>query len=307
MLLNATSVPTSCSLTPTTRGLSAGTVMGPADKPRKVGGSRLFLILIVLSLFSAQAFPWCAAGHKIIGQIAYDHLKPQAKRYYAHLNQSLNQQQQRYTLVAAAVWMDTLYDPHYMAFKPMHYIDIPESIDGTPNPKMAAMNAVVAVQQAIETIQDSSATSEEKAIALRIILHVVGDIHQPLHTITRVSRDHPKGDRGGNDFHLGRNKAGNTLHRYWDKGGGFLKPKTSDSEIRQMATLLEEQWACPTPDLELMHWVQSSHALALQHAYAIKENAIPSAEYERTTQRDTQQQLVFAGCRLALLLNNLYK
>ena len=262
-------------------------------------------IFLFLLITSSSVLSWCATGHKIIGQIAYDQLTPQARRYYAHLNQALNQQEHRYTLVAAAVWMDTLFDPHYLSFKPMHYIDIPESTDDTPLPKIAAMNAVVAVNQAMETLKDKHASSEEQAIALRIILHVVGDIHQPLHTMTQVNALHPKGDRGGNDFHLGKNKIGNNLHRYWDKGGGFLNKKMSNAEVRHCAKELETQWMCPSPDLELMHWVQASHSLAVRHAYAIKEYEIPSQEYESLVQRDTQQQLVFAGCRLALLLNHL--
>ena len=267
--------------------------------------SNIFFLGLGLFLAESPLFAWSAMGHKLIGQIADDHLSPQAKRYYAHLNQTLNQPDQPYTLVAAAVWMDTLHEPRYLAFKPMHYIDIPETADGSPLPQIAAMNAVVAVQQAEETLQDIHATPEQKAIALRVVLHVVGDIHQPLHTITRVTTAHPKGDRGGNDFRLGKNKVGNNLHRYWDKGGGFLNHKMSAQEIRYLAKVLEGQWACPTPDLETMHWVQASHDLAVKHAYAIKEYEIPSREYEQMTQRDTQQQLVFAGCRLALLLNHL--
>lgn len=322
MLLNSTSLPliNGLSFPSRSRGLSSGfsdlfSFIGSSDKPRGIGNKMtknvnykntvIFFIFLLFLIFSTPTFSWCATGHKLIGQIAYDHLTPQARRYYAHLNQNLNQQQHYYTLVAAAVWMDTLFDRHYLAFKPMHYIDIPESPDGTPFPKMAAMNAVVAIQQAMGTLKDGTTTEEEKAIALRIILHVVGDVHQPLHTVTRVTRDHPKGDRGGNDFHLGRNKVGNTLHRYWDRGGGYLSSKLSDAEIRQLAKQLETKWACPTPDLELMHWVQASHTLAVQHAYAIQENTCPTVEYEQQTQRDTQQQLVFAGCRLAQLLNNL--
>ncbi len=264
-----------------------------------------WFIFLTALLLASQGFTWSATGHRVIAQIASDHLTSKAKRQYAHLNQYLNQDQKRYTLVAAAVWMDTLYDPRYLSLKPMHYIDIPESVDGTPLPKAAEMNAVIAVQQAMKTLQDPNAPLEEQAVALRIILHVVGDIHQPLHTITRVSQAHPHGDRGGNDFRLGKNKVGNNLHRYWDKGGGMLTPKMPSSEVKQLAYKLEEEWSCPTPDLEIMHWVQASHAMALKHAYALEERTSPSAEYEQQTQRDTEQQLVYAGCRLALLLNHL--
>ena len=265
----------------------------------------LYFIFLAALLLTSQVFSWSATGHRVIAQIAYDHLTPKAKRKYAHLNQYLNQDQRRYNLVAAAVWMDTLYDPRYLSLKPMHYIDIPESIDGTPVPKAATMNAVVAVQNAMHTLQDSNASLEEQAIALRIILHVVGDIHQPLHTITRVSHAHPNGDRGGNDFRLAKNKVGNNLHRYWDKGGGLLTPKMPSGEVKQMAYQLEEKWSCPAPDLEIMHWVQASHTMALQHAYALEERTTPSEAYEQQTQRDTEQQLAYAGCRLALVLNHL--
>ncbi len=264
-----------------------------------------FLVCLTALVFASQSFAWSATGHKVIGQIAYGHLSPHAKRKYAHLNQYLNQQHRRYSLVAATVWMDDLYDPRYLALKPMHYIDLPESVDGTPLPKVAPMNAVIAIQQASAVLGDSNASEEAQAIALRILLHVVGDIHQPLHTITRVSQAHPRGDRGGNDFRLGKNKVGRNLHRYWDKGAGLLPPKLSSSEVKQLAKTLETQWACPAPDLDVMHWVQASHALALRHAYAIEENSSPSPVYEENAQRDVQQQLVFAGCRLALFMNHL--
>ena len=259
----------------------------------------------LISWIPILGFAWSATGHRVIAQIAYDKLTPRAKRTYAHLNQYLNQDQRQYNLITAAVWMDTLYDPRYLSFKPMHYIDIPESVDGTPVPKAAKMNAVVAIQQAIQTLQNPNAPLEEQAIALRIILHVVGDIHQPLHTITRVSKAYPQGDRGGNDFHLGKNPVGNNLHRYWDKGGGLLQPKISRTEVKRLASDLEAIWPCPEPDSDIMHWVEASHALALQHAYAIEENTVPSEKYTEQTQIDTEQQLVYAGCRLAVLLNDL--
>lgn len=264
-----------------------------------------YIMILTAILLSPQGFTWSATGHRVIAQIAYDKLTPSAKHKYSHLNQYLNQQTQRYTLVAAAVWMDTLFDPRYLSFKPMHYIDIPESVDGIPLPKLAKMNAVVAVQRAIDTLQDPQSLTEEQAIALRIILHVVGDIHQPLHTITRVSRIHPNGDRGGNDFRLGKNKVGNNLHRYWDKGGGLLIPKISAGEVKQLAKSLEQRWGCPSPDLDIQHWVQASHYIAVKQAYVLEEYSIPSLVYEQNTQRITEQQLTYAGCRLALLLNHL--
>lgn len=268
------------------------------------GMLKYFLFFSILGA-AFPAFSWSANGHKVIGQIAYDRLTPKAKRTFAHLNQSLNHHQRRYSLVAATVWLDVLYDPRYLALKPIHYIDLPYSVDGSPLPSVSATNAVSAIQKASHTLRDTSVDDTQRAVALRILLHVVGDIHQPLHAITRVSHAHPRGDRGGNDFHLGKNQIAPNLHRYWDRGGGLLSGKMNAMAVKDMAKVIESEWKCPEYDPDAMHWAEASHAIAIKHAYAIEEYATPSAAYERHTQRISQQQLAYAGCRLASLLNDL--
>ncbi|PJD91535.1 MAG: nuclease [Legionella sp.] len=254
---------------------------------------------------SFPGFSWSANGHRVIGQIAYERLTPKAKRTFAHLNQSLNRDHRRYSLVAASVWLDALYDPRYLALKPIHYIDLPYSVDGTTLPKVASRNAVSAIETASTKVMDSSVTDTERATSLRILLHVVGDLHQPLHAITRVSHAHPQGDRGGNEFRLGKNSVAPNLHRYWDRGGGLLSPKMNAIAVKDLAKSIGSEWTCPSDDQNVMHWAETSHALAITQAYAIKEYESPSAAYEKNTQRIVRQQLAYAGCRLASLLNHL--
>ncbi len=265
---------------------------------------KYFLIFSILSA-AFPAFSWSANGHKVIGQIAYNHLTPKAKRTFAHLNQSLNHHQRRYSLVAATVWLDVLYDPRYLSLKPIHYIDLPYSVDGSPLPTVSTTNAVSAIQKASHTVKDTSVNDTQRAVALRILLHVVGDIHQPLHAITRISHAHPRGDRGGNDFHLGKNHIAPNLHRYWDRGGGLLSGNMNAMAVKDMAKAIETEWRCPVYDPDVMHWAETSHVIAIKQAYAIEEYATPSAAYEHNTQRISQQQLAYAGCRLASLLNYL--
>ncbi|MCR9191266.1 MAG: S1/P1 nuclease [Gammaproteobacteria bacterium] len=262
----------------------------------------LFFLMVGLSI---PCFPWSANGHRVVGEIAYMHLDADAKETYAHINQSLNHQYRQYSLIGATVWLDVLYDAKHLAFKPMHYIDLPYKVDDTPAPKLSKVNAVSAINDASRTLLDKTASEEEQAIALRILLHVVGDVHQPLHTITRISQAHPQGDRGGNDFHLGKNKIAPNLHRYWDRGGGLLSSPMSTTEVKQLAENLETQWSCPKENLDAMHWAEESHLLAIQYAYAIQEDAAPTETYEANTRKICGQQLVYAGCRLAALLNSL--
>ena len=57
---------------------------------------------------------------------------------------------------------------------------------------------------------------EAKSFALRLLIHYVGDIHQPLHATSRVDENYPSGDRGGNLFTLPSKKTAKNLHAVWD-------------------------------------------------------------------------------------------
>jgi hypothetical protein len=57
---------------------------------------------------------------------------------------------------------------------------------------------------------------EARSFALRLIIHLVGDIHQPLHCSNRVTKESPTGDKGGNDFHLPSHYGNSDLHAVWD-------------------------------------------------------------------------------------------
>jgi len=70
---------------------------------------------------------------------------------------------------------------------------------------------------AYETVMKHVDTEEEgKSLALRLIIHYMGDIHQPLHCSDRYTAEHPKGDKGGNDFPLKYHYTANELHAVWD-------------------------------------------------------------------------------------------
>lgn len=69
----------------------------------------------------------------------------------------------------------------------------------------------------IQTIQKyTNSTDEGKSLALRLLIHFMGDIHQPLHCSDRYTTENPKGDKGGNDFALKNHYSANELHAVWD-------------------------------------------------------------------------------------------
>ena len=263
-------------------------------------------------LTAFPAFAWNAVGHQLVAQIAYDQLTPKAKNKFNQYNQAMDRIYKPITWINAAVWLDTLRYQDINWFNAMHYIDIPFSDDDSSLPKSPEQNAVLAIENAQHLLENKYPTNFDKGLALRILLHVVGDIHQPLHAATRISSQFPQGDRGGNLVRLPRNKIAKNLHAYWDRGGGLLKPKHrfSPEQIKEVAHSLQNKWPC---QIELartnpMDWAIESHALAESVVYKkLPDNHLPDQVYQKITQKITSQQIALAGCRLGAVLNRLAK
>ena len=255
--------------------------------------------------FSTQVCSWNALGHRLIAQIADDEITPHTRQVLNHYNQALDKIYKPAALVDSAVWLDMLRYQGIAWYAPMHYIDIPFSDDASLLPIPQEINAVWAIDNANNVLLNKYATAFDKGIALRILLHVVGDIHQPLHAATKVSAAFPKGDRGGNLVPLKGNAVAKNLHAYWDRGAGLLKTKKrlKSSDVKIMAIALEARWPCAKEDLQFnaRQWAEESHQLAINNAYQF----VADLNYQQNTQAIVAHRLALAGCRLGHLLNQL--
>ena len=212
-----------------------------------------------------------------------------------------------FAFVNSAPWMDTLRYVNDVWMKPFHYIDIPFSDDGTPLISPEEPNAVSAIINAKAVLANNKSSDFNRGFSTRILLHVIGDLHQPLHAANQFSQAHPEGDRGGNLFYLGNNPVGNNLHAYWDNGGGFLiaKDEVDDEKLRVMARSIEEKWPCELTAMSVdpKAWSEESFQIAVDKAYSIKPHQRPDANYQTMVQELVQQRIALAGCRLAKVLN----
>ncbi len=264
--------------------------------------------LVCLSL-SPPSFSWNAIGHRVIAQIAYDHMTNKAISIFNHYNRAVDPTRRPPSLVNSAVWLDRLYSHDLKSLKLIHYIDSPYSTDGSPLPQLQVMNAVWAITMATNLLLNGDASDLEKGIALRILLHVVGDIHQPLHAITQISQRFPAGDKGGNLVRLRKNAVASNLHSYWDKGAGSLVSKTycRPAKIKKMAQQIEKRWPCEANavDRNPTHWAQESYDFAVNTVYKLPPDDVLDKEYQSSAHRLADQRLALAGCRLAELLNRL--
>ena len=186
-----------------------------------------------------------------------------------------------------------------------------QSLDYSP-PLQPSMNIMQALPGNLEVWREESSSLAEKAVALCWILHLVGDLHQPLHTVALFSETYfPLGDRGGNSIKVRRGNQVLPLHAVWDglpsNNSDFLSP------IPRTLRLIKEDIV--TDDL-ILTWLEQHVRLAHQFVYTsdvreqllthISDGGTPvielTAEYQRDARRIARHQIQLAGHRIAKLL-----
>jgi hypothetical protein len=155
------------------------------------------VLLLTLGLVAtAPAFAWSALGHKLVGAIAERHLSPTA----AHEVQVLLQGEPDPTLAGVATWADDLRqsDPaRFKATSRWHYLDTDDAGCHFAPPKDCpdgqCVTAAIEAQRAI--LADRSQPLAMRRDALKFLVHLVGDVHQPMHANNHA-------DKGGNDYQI---------------------------------------------------------------------------------------------------------
>lgn len=262
---------------------------------------------LVFCLAALNSYAWNAAGHKVVAQIAYDNLSPKAREMCSKYLRPYTHKTPNSSFVGASTWMDDIRWREVYWYDVMHYIDIPFSSDGTHVPPIESTNAIKTIKQAISVLSSKKTNPSDKKLALRMLIHITGDIHQPLHAVTRVSAQHPKGDLGGNLFFLGKNPVGSNLHQYWDNGAGYFLGHYDEAHVKNIAQHLEQKLPCSIIDTQTKpaKWAKMSHKLAIKNVYQLNPNDSPGNKYQENAQQLVQKQVTYAGCRLAALLNKI--
>jgi hypothetical protein len=270
---------------------------------------RWFSIGIIF--FVKSCFAWNFIGHAVIAQIAYDNLTPQAK---LHVNNLVKTFQHTYPSINSfqkmASWADDIRGDNVQAFSNWHFISLSFSTDGTKRPRYSQYNVV----WAINTFEKTLKTAQQpfnKALALAFLSHFVGDIQQPLHCASRVSKQYPLGDKGGNLYPINSTFAHN-LHAFWDQGAGLFVPQKNFSrQISSLTQQIETQYTQKNLAIYLRHnkpisWAHYNLKIAKNFVYTTPKNTQPSSTYTKQAQTIVKKQVALAGYRLANILNQIY-
>jgi hypothetical protein len=257
---------------------------------------RLAIVLIVAFLMPTRAFAWGSEGHRIIAEIAEQHLEPDTAKRVRDLLAIENNT----SLADIANWADQIRRQRRDT-APWHFVDIPvDASTYDPARDCRRRSCIVAqLDRFIAVLRRSSAPSRERLEALKFVVHFVGDLHQPLHA---ADND----DRGGNDVHVIFSGHRTNLHAVWDSG--LLAPVVNGDERAYALRLAHaitpnqiRQWQ----NGSTVAWVNESHGIAVEEIYgklAHDAGRLP-ASYERQALSMVNEQLERAGVRLAYVLN----
>jgi hypothetical protein len=271
---------------------------------KRVLGLALSLLLI------QQGYAWNSKGHKLVAAIAYEHLTPQAKQQTLKYLKSAGRVYHPLNFVESATWLDTIRYRSINWYDNYHYINIPFTRDGQSLPNIPAVNVVSGIHNAEAVLTSKYTTSFDKGLALRILIHIVGDIHQPMHAVSLASHQYPEGDRGGNLYLINAQPIAKNLHEYWDNGAGYLLKSnpTLQYHLKAEARHLSKQTPCDAHALNSgpTQWAAESNAIAKNFSYKILEGNHPSGDYQTQSEQIVKQRIILAGCRLANELNKIY-
>jgi hypothetical protein len=124
-----------------------------------------------------------------------------------------------FVFLKASSWPDEIHGRHNHYDHPhWHYADYPlrpPSFRMEPGPAPND-DALYGIGQCEKALTSSTTSPELRAIYLPYLIHLIGDLHQPLHCASLFSSMYPDGDKGGNDFNVRPNTRGIKLHNLWD-------------------------------------------------------------------------------------------
>lgn len=265
----------------------------------------LAAVLLMLLLPSVTR-AWGGDGHQIVCLIAEDRLTPAAKAgIHELLGKDVN-----ISDAEIANWADQVRRERPET-APWHYVDIPfdaQSFDEKRDGRHGN-NVIDKISDFEAVLKDSKTSKNDRAEALKFLVHFVGDIHQPLHCAERNK------DKGGNTrlvFFLDQPKAMN-LHQVWDTA--ILLHRKGNTRIAAYADKLgteitqdqAAEWAKGTPT----DWANESHALAVKVVYVgVPADGPPpklDENYVETAGSVVDRQLERGGVRLATILNRIFQ
>ena len=306
------------------------------------------LYALILLFWPTTALAWGCKGHQTVALIAEKHLTPETRQWVEKLlsENPIDPKLNRYcggavrnAMADAATWADDVRGERKNG--PWHYIDIPRgSKRGALEPFCGATGCVTkAISEQLAILKDSKADAAKRADALRYVIHFVGDLHQPLHTITNA-------DEGGNcvpvkyfrrSAHEHNHSFSPNLHSIWDTA--IIERDAEGADPGEYAETLDALFAADIEGwqksgVHVEDWVWEGYDFAESVVYGdltpkiaiepnvavhscsddnnigerlLHQNIVAGEAYQEKAAPVAEKRIAEGGVRLAMILNEAMK
>lgn len=298
---------------------------------------------------AGTAAAWDDVGHRITAYVAWQRMSPQAREavikilrsapedsdlatFYMSNGVEPEETRKREYFELVATWADIVrdraFETRYKKYhhSNWHYTDILWRQTGDGRIELVNMSedggqAVKKLEEFDRVVRDASVSPRDKAIAIAWLMHLAGDIHQPLHNSGRVTETEPKGDQGGNTFlfepKTEQNPLPFNLHWLWDSIVPRVVPISAGKCERDYIETVGNRMMKKYPFAKLQNglelgqyekWHQEGFAFNNTDVYTpdVKRMTEPSQRYKRNAYNVAEHQLVLAGYRLGETLNAVF-
>jgi hypothetical protein len=254
----------------------------------------LFIPIICLFLIPFKSLAWGKTGHHIVAEIAKAHLEPgvldSVQKYLGDMS-----------FEDAATWMDDVRkDTSYNYMKPWHYVNVEKDktyVYNQEDPK-ASDNVIERIKIAIGELNTRNTSHRNKTnFNLKLLFHLIGDLHQPLHAGYGV-------DKGGNDIRVKFLDKNANLHWVWDSEIIDAKKITFETVEAKYKKLSKKQLK-KIQEIDVVKWMQESRAY-LPKVYKFKDGKLDQ-KYTDKNAPIIEDQLLKGGLRLAAVLNAAFR
>lgn len=251
----------------------------------------LLLILSFLLLNATGDKKWGKNGHRAVGDIAAHYLDEDAQKA---VDRILGPE----SMAIASTWMDEIRsDSTYDYTADWHWVTIPDGMSYAETEKNPNGDLIKAIRDITADLKSGKLSAEEEEEKLKMLIHLIGDIHMPLHVGTGE-------DRGGNDVRVEWFWDSSNLHRVWDSGM-IDETQLSYTELAKSINHPTEKQITEWQNSGVLDWARESMELR-DEVYDLPKDKSINYEYMYRKYDIVEKRLLQAGVRLAGVLNEIY-
>ncbi|WP_222983631.1 S1/P1 nuclease [Flagellimonas meishanensis] len=252
---------------------------------------KTILVILLLPLLSYANY-WGKTGHRVTGDIAEQHLTGKAKRALKDLLDG-------HSLAFVSTYADEIKADHsFSKYSAWHYVNYPLGMRYEDAEKSEHGDIVMGIEQCKQIIKDVNRSREDRIFYLKMLIHLIGDLHQPMHT-SRAE------DKGGNDIQVQWFGEGTNLHQVWDKNLIESYGMTY-TELAAELNRVSRKEKKSIQEGTLYDWVDESHRICAKLYESAEVGEKLGYQYTYQYNDLLFAQLQKGGLRLAKVLNDLF-